>query len=106
MRHNAEACSNEPSERNELDDQQNPNEAADGRPALTAVSERGKRVRPLTPAMLAMLRSASAGLPLKTGLQGRAAHGGAEWTIVALRKRGYLKGNEITAAGLAVTLVP
>lgn len=55
----------------------------------------------LTPAMLAMLRNASAGLPLKTGLHGRAAHGGAEWTIIALRKRGYLTRNEITAEGLA-----
>lgn len=63
--------------------------------------ERGKRPRPLTPAMLAMLRNASAGLPLKTGLHGRAEQGGAEWTIVALRKRGYLTRNEITEEGLA-----
>lgn len=66
--------------------------------------KRGKMDRPLTPAMLAMLRSASAGLPLKTGLHGMSAHGGAEWTIVALRKRGYLKGYEITAEGLAAAL--
>ncbi len=66
--------------------------------------KREKRDRPLTPAMLAMLRNANVGLPLKTGLHGRSAHGGAEWTIVALRKRGYLKGCEITAAGLAATL--
>lgn len=62
------------------------------------------KAKKLSPAMLAMLRNASAGLPLKAGLHGRAAHGGAEWTIVALRKRGYLKGNEITTDGLAAAL--
>lgn len=51
-------------------------------------------------AMLRMLRNASAGRPLKAGLYGRSAHGGAEHTIVALRKRGYLNmDNEITLAG-------
>lgn len=65
--------------------------------------ERDKRERPLTPAMLAMLRSASLGLPLKKGLHGRAAHGGAEWTIVAPRERGYLRGNKITVEGIAAT---
>ena len=58
---------------------------------------RGRAI--LTPAMLAMLRNAKVGLPLKAGLHGRAAHGGAEHTIVALRRRGYLNGNEITAEG-------
>lgn len=60
--------------------------------------------KPLTPAMLAMLRHASAGLPLTTGLRGRSEHGGATWTVIALQKRGYLRGNEITSEGLAAVL--
>lgn len=47
----------------------------------------------LTPAMIAMLRSASAGLPLTAGLRGRSAHGGAELTRVALISRGLLDRN-------------
>jgi len=54
----------------------------------------------LTPAMIAMLRSASAGLPLTAGLHGRSAHGGAEWTRMALMRRGLLDRNcAITADG-------
>lgn len=55
----------------------------------------------LSTAMLAMLKNASAGLPLKNGLHSKSEHGGAEWTIVALRKRGYIMGGEITAEGVS-----
>lgn len=54
----------------------------------------------LSPAMLDMLLNASRGLSLIHGLEGRSAHGGATWTMAALRRRGLINSmGDITEAG-------
>lgn len=53
----------------------------------------------ISSAMIAILKSASAGMPLTTGLRGRSAHGAAEGTRIALVRRGMLDRDGITAAG-------
>lgn len=53
----------------------------------------------VSPAMLAMLKNASAGMPLTSGLHGRSEHGAAEGTRIALVRRGMLDRDGITAAG-------
>ena len=50
----------------------------------------------LTPAMWRILFDIRDGT---NSLRGRSEHGGATWTRVALRKRGLLKGYELTEAG-------
>lgn len=58
------------------------------------------RNKQLSTPMVAMLRSASAGLPLTTGLHGRSEHGGAVGTEIALKKRGLLdRAGKLTVDG-------
>lgn len=52
--------------------------------------------------MFAMLKNASAALPLTAGLRGRSEHGAAEGTRIALVRRGLLDRNGITTAGHGV----
>lgn len=53
----------------------------------------------ISPAMIAMLKNASTGMPLTSGLHGRSAHGAAEGTRIALVRRAMLDRDGITAAG-------
>lgn len=50
---------------------------------------------------LKILKAISQGLPAKTYLYGRAEHGGAERTLVALRKHGFLDVQGLTNEGAA-----
>lgn len=56
---------------------------------------------PMSPRMAAVLKHAAAGRPLNTGIHGQSAHGGLSGTVIALRRRGYLCGDDITEAGRA-----
>lgn len=67
---------------------------------MNTVKPAAARKKPLSDPMIAMLRSASAGLPLTTGLRGRSEHGGAVGTEMALKKRGLLdRAGKLTADG-------
>lgn len=54
----------------------------------------------VTAPMINMLKNAQEGRKLTDGLVGRSQHGGSEWTLMALRRRGLLKINTITQAGI------
>lgn len=56
----------------------------------------------ISPAMIAMLKNASTGMPLTSGLHGRSEHGAAEGTRIALVHRAMLDRDGITAAGHGV----
>lgn len=56
-------------------------------------------IKPLSPAMLYMLKNISAGLSPTHGLRGRSANGASTGTFSALHRRGLLIKGALTDAG-------
>jgi hypothetical protein len=68
-------------------------------------NQRNRELEKLTPAMWRMLFDIRDHDDPGYSLRGMSAHGGASGTSAALRKRGLMIGDKLTALGSAVTYV-